>query len=563
MNLTTTVRSKAYWIAGFLSLMLFFLAVSEIAYVVTESADFLGLVSHLPAPYWAGFGLLVVCAALVFLDEEPKSDALHLFLLVLLGLYIFGIATLVEENARHATVYHNISDVRNVLATGHSDINAPWAMEYYRMWPAVHFVSASTLLIAGIDLEPLVQYAPWFWLACYISFTYAVGKRLGLPQKTCFALSFLALSSYWMLQSDASQQAIAGLLFLLLFALMVKPVPQYSAAETIIIVLLFSALVIMHGLTALTVLPVLVGVTLYRWVRHQTVRFVPLLPMIWMLWYIYQATTVVRFGKRYWLAAPWDYILRMGMNVEGIYQPPVSGISAVTSVLTHYSQIGYALLFGAVSIAAIIYLLRGKVESGNRQWAIVILTWLIAAVFVGFIFPTKELWARFLILGLVPVICFIVKVLPSPRLMVALGVVCLILILPARYGTEATNPFAQVHSTELAGSRFVGYYRAPGKPWLKPWIVHRSGDVGVLHFYDADIHVWVKRAAPSPEAAGFDEVLNGASYVINSKYGGASDLVIARWMETEGGQSAALLYDNGAYRVYMSHGGLEDVPLVE
>lgn len=554
-------RAKLYLILGFISLTLFFYSVSQIAYVVCEPSDLLGLVFHFPLPYWIGLALLIIGSISAFLDKELESDAVYLCLLFILGLYIFGIATLVEENARHATVYHNIADVRNVLLTGHSDMTGtPWPVEYYRTWPAVHLISASTIQVAGISLKSLVDYAPWFWLISYILITYAVGKRFGLSPNLCFALSFLAITSYWMYQSDCSQQAIGSLLYLLCFMLIVSQNPQHTVAGTILAILCLSTLIISHGLTALALVISLITLSIYRKVRGQSTPFLLLLPTLWLTWYIYQAHQAFRYGITKWWAAPWDYILRMGMHVEGIYEPP-QAIPSIT--IAHYSQLAYIFIYGSLIAIAIIYLLIGRVKESNRQWVIPILVFLIGAGLCGLIFPTSELWQRFLILGLVGVTCIMLKTFSAHKLIVALMILCLIFILPARYATEAHNPFAQVYSTELAGSQFFGYHRALGKPWLKPWLVYRPGDSGVISFYDADIHVWPKKSSPPLTSPELLDTLNGASYVLNSEHGGASDKAVNRWMGTDDGVKAALIYDNGAFRIYMSHGGVKDIPPVE
>lgn len=540
-NPSIASRSKLYLIFGFVSLILFFYSVSQIAYVVTEPSDLFGLASHFTLLYWIGLALLVVCAIFAFLDKELKSDGIYLFILVILGLYLFGIATLVEENARHASIYFSLADVRNLLVTGRTDITGPYALDFYRTWPAAHFFHASIIHVAGISLRDTMILGPFFWLISFTLITYAIGRRFDLSRNSCFLLSFLALSSFWLLLSDLRQPGMALLLLLLCFMLLAKPNPRNSVGERILIILSFAALLFTHGLTSLALVTALIVLSIYRYFRREDTPFLILFSVLWLAWFMYQAFAALTLGVKRWLSAPWDYIFRMGVNVEGLYE---QAYTAVPIVIQKYSSLAYFFVYG-IFIAVAIYLLMGhKIKQENRKWVLVLLIWLIGLSLAGFMYLSKEMHVRLYVIGLVPVIGIILKVFSARKLLIPLMLLCLLLFFPARYGVEGY--YGQVYSTELAGVRFFGY-RAGS---VEPWFLYRTGDLGVLAFYNPDVILWPRGDYQLSTPAEQLDLMGGASYVMNSNHGGVNDELVNRWMELGVGEEAALIYDNGDFKIY-------------
>jgi hypothetical protein len=524
--------------------------VLQIAYVIVEPSDIFGLASHFTVPYWIGLALLLLCSIFTFLDKELKSDALFIFILVILGLYLFGIATLVQENVRHPTIYTNLLNVRNLLATGHTEISGGYALTVYGTWPAVQFVYASVLMIAGINLIEVMSFMPYFWLVSVIFITYAIGRRLELSQNKCFLLSFLALSSYWMLQSDASQQGVAALLYLLLFMLLVKPNPHNTVAETILVILCFAGLMLTHGLTSLTLVGALVVLSIYRYARHEATPFVLLFLVLWLAWYIYQADTALELGVERWWAAPWDYILRMGVHVEGLYEQTYTTASVV---IQKYTSLAYIFIYGIFMVVATYLFIRGRIKQDNSRWVLALLMWLIGVALTGFIYLGREMYVRLFILGLVPLICIILKVFSARKLLIPLMLICMLLILPARYGLEAF--WGQMPSSELAGTRFFGThadissYSGPGEAW----IYYREGDLGALAFYNPDIRNWNLRGRatyPTPES--INKAPYKAMYILGGMRSaqGTEANIVKDWARTAGADEAALIYNNGNFKIY-------------
>lgn len=240
------------------------------------------------------------------------------------------------------------------------------------------------------------------------------------------------------------------------------------------------------------------------------------------------------------MGTPWQLIFKMGVHVEGLYDPTYTFASAL---IVQYSQIAYIFIYGSCIAVAIYLLTRNKIKKDNKKWVLVLLTWIIGIGLTGFIYPNREMYIRLYMLGLVPVISIILKVFSSRRLLISLMLLVLLCSLPARYSTE--GHYGQVFSSELAGVRFFTYSAGS----VEPWFIYHAGDLGVLPFYNADIILWPKMAVPPPGQERND-TLNEASYVINSNHGGASDRDVKEWMELGGGEEAALIYNNGYFKVY-------------
>lgn len=561
-NLSTASRSKLYLIVASVSLILFFYSVRQIGYVIVEPSDLFGLVSHLTLSYWIGLALLLACSVFTFLDKESKSDVVYLSLLFVLGLYLFGIASLIQENVRHPELYGHLGQVRTLLATGHIEIAEATNIESYRAWPAVYFLYAPILQVTGISLESWIHYTPWFWLICFIFITYAIGKRFELSPNLCFLLTFLAISSFWLLQSDGSQQGIAVLLYLVCLIMLAIPRPYNEVAEVIPPILCFAALILTHSLTALAVLAAVIALSIYRKARGQGTPFVFLFPVFFLTWYMYQAYQAFEQGILRWWAAPWDYILRMGMKVEGIYAPTHT---FPTALITHYSQLAYVFIFGICTVATVIYLFAGKVKEDDRKWVIFTLIWLVGIGLCGFLWITRETWYRLYLFGLVPVIYVVLKVLPARKLLITLMLLCLVFLLPARYGTECYH--GQNLSSELAGMRFFSYQ----VDLPTGYFFYNQGDTVLRLFYNPEILNWSHvgtaglKQLPSGEFVFFESrwekplasTLDEAKYVLTGKQGRLTEIarygeevIISIWMQTGNGEKADLIYNNGDFQIY-------------
>lgn len=256
-------RQKIYLILAFTSLILLFLAIWQVRLVIVESSAPLGPVSYLPVTYWIGFALIIITAVIAVLDKELKKDTIFIIILVILGLFLFGIRVFLYECAQDTDSYYPVSIVYKLLREHHIDItNSPTLVSYY-YWPAIHFISASLLTITKVDLLEIMKYTPIFWIPCFVLIIYGIDKQLKLTADHCFLLSILALSSWWLAFSGFYYpRFIAVILFLLI--LMISLTPKTTVPQSIVIIILSVTLVINHGEIALAVLLGLILLSIYR-----------------------------------------------------------------------------------------------------------------------------------------------------------------------------------------------------------------------------------------------------------------------------------------------------------
>jgi len=537
-RLSLRSRQKIYLIIVFVSLILLFYSAWQVGPVYVEPEAPLGLVSYLSPAYWAGLALVVVTSILAFLDRELKKDAIFIVILIALGLFLLGIRVFVEENALDSDSYYPTSEVFNLLSAGKLDLaNAPSIATYYA-WPATHFISAWLLEMTGIDLIPIMKYTPLFWIPCFVFISYAIGKRLELAPNHCFLLSFLAVASWLVPFAGFYYPRLpATIFFLLLFMLLVSP--RKTAAETVLVILMFGVLVLTHGLTSVAVLPGLVLLAIYR----RETRFVLLFIVIFGAWYVYQATTAMEAGINALLAP-----MRNVMEIAQIerYQEA----SAVGRYFARYSQLGYVVLYGLFMLGSIVLLLRRKITGERRKQVIAILAWIIGVGLVVFWGHGEGMW-RVYIYCLVPMVCIVALLFYSRRLLVPLMCLFVVLSLFANYTTLAG--FGQVTTSGLKGAQFFALEVIPQQRYF----AHFSAKQAL--YYNPDlirIPMTVSKSFIGELEDGDVSPLDEYRYVVFSKV--TSDQVRFEWGEdpylawpqTEAGQGSDLIYDNGDFQIY-------------
>jgi hypothetical protein len=329
----------------------------------------------------------------------------------------------------------------------------------------------------------------------------------------------------------------ATIFFLLLFMLLVSP--RKSAAETVLVILMFGVLVLTHGLTSVAVLPGLVLLAIYR----RETRFVLLFIVIFGAWYVYQATTAMEAGIEAFLAP-----LRNVIEIAQIerYQEA----SAVGRYFARYSQLGYVALYGLFMLGSIVLLLRHKITGERRKQVMAILAWIIGVGLVVF-WGHGQAASRVYIYCLVPMVSIVALLFYRRRLLVPLMCLFVVLSLFANYTTLAG--FGQVTTSGLKGAQFFALEVEPQERYFahfnaKLTLYYDPTLIGVPITPSKDFITKLEDGDVSP--------LDDYRYVVFSKM--ASDEVRFEWGEdpylawpqTEGGRRADLIYDNGDFQIY-------------
>lgn len=534
-------RQKIYLILVFVSLSLLFYSAWQVRPVIVEVEAPLGLASYFAPGYWVGLALLVITSIFAFLDRELKKDAIFIVILVALGLFLQGITVFVYENAVDPTAYYPNAWVYNLLATHHLDVAEPLRMISYYTWPAMHFISASLLEVTGLDLIPIMKYAPLLWVLCLVLITYGIGKRFKLEPNRCFLVSFLAISSWLISYAGFYYTRFpAMLLFLLLFMLLLTP--RRTVAESLVVMLMFAALVLTHGLTAIVVLPAVILLSFYR----RDYRFVALFIVIFGAWHIYEASLALEAGIQAF-AIPLRSIFEAALM--GGYQ----GAASTARYATRYSQLSYLALYVVLMIGSVILLLRGRITGQRREQVIALFCWSIGVALIVF-WGHGEAVLRTYIYLLVPAVCIIALSFSSRKLLIPL--MCLFVALSplANYGAQAN--WGQVLTTELKGTKFFALEVKPQESYFYGYgeqlILYNDTNLVTVPLYSP---LWLFRPPGEVDVS----TLNELHYVIISKQG--TDLQMFLWWEaaydawprTEVGRMADLIYNNGYFQIYVNH----------
>jgi hypothetical protein len=554
LNLEPGMRLKIYLIMAFLSLILLSFSILQVAPIIVEREASFGLASYLPLCYWLGLALIVVTSIFAFLDSHIKKDAVFILLLVIFGLFLFGVTVFFEENATQPETYYPFGEIRNLLTLHHIDIAQPTAgyTGSYQSWPAFHFLNAAILEIPGITSSSypvLIKYMTLYFLLCFILVTYGIGKSFKLAPEHCFLLSFLALSS-WLIGFAGYYypRSYGIMLFLALFMLILTP--NRTIAENIVIILLFSTSVLTHGMLPLAFIPAVILLAIYR----RDPRFLALFIVITFAWYIYQAPIAMEIGIGQLLNPLWE-IMRLS-QIERYQESAPAMLWAI-----RYARLVYLISYAGLMAGCVFLLLRRQIIAERRRQVISLFAFAIgvaSTVILGF----GETTYRTYLYCIVPALCIVGLSLPRQKiatvLMVVLMCVFVIAYLPANHGNEAV--YGQVHTSELKGTEFfinevnppagVAFYT-----FAAQLMYYHQGFLATVGFPNcAD----VERDFPElreryPEIYLEPiSVLDRLYYVITSRQS-ASDypgVPWQTWPHTKAGEMANLIYDNGHFQIY-------------
>lgn len=541
-SIKPNLRQKIYLILVFISLGLLFYSIWQVYPIVVEVEDPLGLASNLTPCYWIGLALLVATSILAFFDHELKKDGVFIFIAVVLGLFLVGITVFGYKNAPNLDSYLIIGQTPRLLAEHHLDIANPPSLLYYSSWPAGHFTSASILEITDISGSFLLKYWPLFWIVTFVFITYAIGKRLGLESNRCFLVSFLALSS-WTVLYQYAPNSVGIILYLLLFMLLLTL--RRTVAESVMAVLIFATLIITHGFTALAVFPALIALAIYR----KEPRFIALFIAMFGAWYIYQASAAMEAGIPEFLTYPFKQIF-WATDIER-YQVASPMVRAVA----RYSTLSRPALYGIFMVGSIILLLRRKITGQRRKQVISIFCWLIGTSLVIFLGYGGEL-ARGYVFSVVAAACVIALSFSSRKLLVPL--MCLLVVLFPLANYAAITSWGQVLTTQLEGSKFLALEVSPQSRYFSDF----EGTIMIARYYNP-AQMEVSAMCPEYLVKLPSEVrlslLDEQRYVVISKQGSDRQMIswgedpYAAWTQTEAGQRADLIYNNGYFQIYQNH----------
>ena len=529
-------RQKLYLILALTSLTLFFYSIWEIKWVVVDIDDFLGLTSHLTAAYWIGLGLITLCSIFVYLDNELKNDWVFIFILIVVGLFLFGLGVFAEENARFPWSYYPTGEAKTLLSTHYIDTISPYPLISYHCWPACHFISASIILLTGIDFSHLIMYMPLFWVLCYIFISFAIGKRFDFSSNQSFLLSSLALSSFWTFHYYYGAPSFAILIYLLLFMFIITF--RNTIKETVPLILTFTALVITHMLTTITALSALFVQSLYK---RQT-KFILLFLAICAAWYIYLAPLMFEVGVKDFMAQATALEFFSFLETEKYRMGTL-----LTRQVVHTCRLSYLGIYATCMAIAFILYLTGRVKRENKKRLGICFAWLIGVVLLLVLrYGAAEIDDRVFVLSLIPMACIMILSF-NRKVFIALMILLIVLHIPAHYGTEC---FGMARTTELEGAEFfamkISGHDEPYSYRFHPYV----------RYYDPEkvLMPWKSfTGSHQPDISKMDP----ATYIANSNESHYFMLYcygfdpVQVWIE-QNKNNLTSFYDNGYFKGYMN-----------
>lgn len=440
-KISITTRKKLYLILGNLSLILLFYSIWETKPVIVNLNSYLGLTSHLPINYWIGLFLIILCSIFIYFDNELKEDTIYIFILIIFGLFLFGVAIFVEENARWWDSYYPISEVKNILSLGYIEISPKYPSSSYYNWPGYHLITAFLISFSNFQLISIIKYMPLFNILTIIFLTYTIGKKLEFSLNQCFLLSYLLLSSLWVTTLYYyGPQAMAYILSLVIFLFLVQF--KNTAKEKVIIVLTFLSIVITHALT--TIVAVLSPMIISSFYKKQS-KIRLFFIVFFIGWYIYLLPAILEVGIK-------SFIYQI-INMDFYFlknTPTFIPITPIKTIINNF-RLSYLIIFLIYTVAVFIEYLAGYVKKENLVNIKICALWLIGISLFALYNYDSTAFVRYYIFGLVPLICIIILSFSNKYFFIPLIILLAVLHIPAHYGDES---FVMTRTSELKGSEF-------------------------------------------------------------------------------------------------------------
>lgn len=541
------MRLKLNLILSLVSLILLFISIGQIKPVIVEPSNLFGLASLLPITYWVGLALILLCSIFTYLNRKHTNDAFYIYLLVIIALFLFGISVFSQEYPRDVGAYFPSAEIK--ILTQYSHINIGQAIPSYSSWPSIHFITKYILEITRIDLLEWIRYFPLFWVGCFILLTYSIGKRLKVAPESQFLLTFMALASWWTSWSGFSPQAIAILLYLVCFMILIAP--RNTVSESFLLILTFCALIITHSIAALAILLSLGILSIYR---RQT-QLIMLFLVFFSAWYMFVAVATLQQGIASWWSAPLRQIFQM-MKQAG----DVVGATTLQRMIFRYSQLAYVGIYGVIVIAALVLSKRNTNKLKDNRLVSTCTLWIGGILGLSIAVPSTtalitDMLSRLYLYGVIAAICILILAIQNRRLLVFLMVIVIAIHLPAHYGAEVAS--GQVLPTEFKGDEFFALKVRPIEPYF-----YNDGDVQKLIYFHNPELINIRYYSRQWDFAVPDmvdpSVLNKAKYIIFGKQGndrmlwGYGHDPLKEWLTTEGASRFTPIYDNGDFQIYLN-----------
>ncbi len=540
-------RYKLYLILSNISVILLFYSIWEIKPVVVDINDFLGLTSHITFSYWIGLSLIVACSIMVYLDKEKQNDFILLYILIVFGLFLFGLGVFAEENARAWSSYYPTAEVKNVLETGYIDTISDYPLVSYRSWPAFHFISAFVLSSTGIELASFIKYMPLFWILCYTLVTFAIGRRIIASSSQAFLFSFIAISSFWQIYYYYSPQSYAYIAFLYLVMLMITFGDFFRTR--LMIILIFIMLTISHLLYC----AISLALSSVHLLREKRLKLTILMFAVFVAWYAYLAPVAFKMGVFRFIETGVNLDITIFSQIEK-YTPNTPMKKQVD-----FFRFSYLFIFAVcLAISGIIYR-YGQIENDKKNLIKTCFYWLIVIALFGLSKYGEESFERAYLFSIIPIVSIIVLSFSNlnKKFLAILMVLLTSIHIPAHYGSEG---FMATRTSELRGAEFLASkvdllsLNTPPLGVQKGVYIYPSVGGRYVSFYNQSAITVKSRDMEFVETPNYINKLRYIVWGIHSSnlliyYSGEDS--IQQWIDlNENNVNITKIYNNGGLNIY-------------
>lgn len=184
-----------------------------------------GLVSVLPATYWAGLGLVVLTLPLLIHTGRTSAAVLMAYFVALI-LILHATPAILYEAPRYSWTWKHVGIVDFIVRHGMVNPRMSDAFAVYQSWPG--FFALNALLVKAGGLGSALSYAAWappvFELAALVPLRMIFQTLVDNQRQVWLALLVFYLGN-WVGQDYFSPQAFAYLLYLLVLLVCLRWLP--------------------------------------------------------------------------------------------------------------------------------------------------------------------------------------------------------------------------------------------------------------------------------------------------------------------------------------------------
>jgi hypothetical protein len=460
-----------------ISLLLTILAVLLWALSILQSKltiDNYGLISSFPSIFFISLTVLVIASALLWTTREK-----HTFILIsqtiLLIVSLYLTPYLLEGTARMQAAYQNYGFSDYIISTGSFNPKIIW----YHSYPAFPILFAVFFKITGIvNPEFIVAIFPTIMMLLYLLPLQIIMSNTDAKIHNGIYAAFWIFSiANWTSQEYYSPQSIAFYILIMIIALMSRrwATGNYQIAHVIILVILSSALSIMHTVTSIICLGAVIAVFII-W-RFNNYTYVILFATIISAWTI--------FGAFFLLGSLLPRFISEAFNADALsYATFFLRFVETSPEHTFINQLRVIFTFIFMAIALLGFMLQRRGGRLSRvNFSILAITYPAIIMLPVFVY-SGEFIIRVWLMLLLPVAYFSI-ILVRKRLTYILLIIIIIVGIPvsmmARYGNEVfdyTYPndvkFTEFFYSNVSGGRVLG---------MMPPVAYKGLDKYAYYFY--------------------------------------------------------------------------------